>query len=368
MRGTHLITAALVAGILLLGGCAYYNAFYNAKKAYSEGEALGKDIDPKDRPSGAQRPKYATAIAKCRIVLDEYPDSKYVDDALFLMGKCQFRLREYRKAIRNFDNVLTNFPNSKFTEEALFLKSVAHLTLGEEQISLDTMKRLREKFPESKYAAEALFQLGDIFASKEEYERALTYYREFIEKFPKHKERQRVLFDIAQIELKLQRYDDAEKTLAEVAKDKKKEHLDRVIEAKLLRAEALNELGRSEEAAELLSSIEEQAALFGKRGDSLLLKGRIELSLGNEDEGMTILQQVIAEFPKSPLETQARYIIATYYLEAKGPEEKKVADELQAAVDDGLKGDFADKTRDLKIKIDRYQKLARQLEKPDSTS
>jgi len=367
-KARWLVVAMFLLAPTLGAGCAYYNAFYNAKTAYSEAEKLGENIDPQDRPTGAQRPKYATAIAKCKIVLDEYPDSKYVDDALFLMGKCQFRLREYRKAIRNFDNVLTNFPKSKFTEEALFLKSVAHLTLGEEQISLDTMKRLREKFPDSKYAAEALYQLGDIFASKEEYERALKYYREFLEKFPKDKERQRVLFDVAKIEMKLENYDEAQKALDEVAHDKKKEHLDKVIEAKLLRSKALNEMGRSEEAAELLSSIEDQAALFGKRGEALLLKGRIELSLGQEEDGLAVLGQVITEFPKTELETQAHDAIAQYFLQKEGPGAKKIAEQLQAAVDSGLKGEDADRVRKLKTNIDRYQKLAAQLEEPDSNS
>lgn len=367
-KARWLAIAVLGAVLLFLGACAYYNAFYNAKTAYSEAEKLGKEIDPKDRPSGSQRPKYALAIAKCKIVLDEYPDSGYVDDALFLMGKCQFRLREYRKAIRNFDNVLTNFPKSKFTEEALFLKAIAHLTLGEEQISLDTMKRLRETYPKSKYAAEALYQLGDTFAAKQEYEQALLYYREFLERFPKHKEKERVLFDIAKIDMELKRYDEAQSALEEVAKDKKKENLDRVIDAKLLRADALNEMGRSEDAAQLLSSIEEQAALFGKRGDALVLKGRIELSLGKEDDGIATLQQVITEFPKTELATKARYLIAHYYLQSKGPGEEMISEQLRAAMDDGLKGDVSSDVRDLKAKVDRYQRLESKLEEPDSTS
>ena len=115
-----LILALVVSSTCFVSGCAYYNTFYNAKTYYSEAESLGEDVDQRDWPTSSQRPKYRAAIAKCQLLLDEYPDSGHVDDALFLMGKCQYRLRDYRKAIRNFDNVLTNFPGGKFTEEASF--------------------------------------------------------------------------------------------------------------------------------------------------------------------------------------------------------------------------------------------------------
>jgi ribulose-5-phosphate 4-epimerase/fuculose-1-phosphate aldolase len=74
-------------------------------------------------------------------------------------------------------------------------------------------------------------------------------------------------------------------------------------------------------------SIEEQAALFGKRGDARLLKGRIQLSLGREDDGMAVLQQVITEFTGTELATQARFIIANYYMKARGPGEEKISEQ-----------------------------------------
>ena len=35
---------ALAIGILGGGGCAYYNGFYNAKKAFSEAEDIGQEV------------------------------------------------------------------------------------------------------------------------------------------------------------------------------------------------------------------------------------------------------------------------------------------------------------------------------------
>ncbi len=352
----------------LLSGCASYNTFYNAKTYYSEAEGLGKEIDQREWPTAAQRPKYRAAIAKCEMLLEEYPDSGHVDDALFLMGKCQYRLREYRKAIRNFDNVLTNFPGGKFTEESLFLKSLSHLELGEEQISLDTLRRLRESYPKSKYAEEALYRIGDTFAAREDFDQALFYYEEFLTSYPKNRERGRVLYETGMIYKQQERYEDAARVLDEIAKDRRKENLEVVVEAKLLRAESLIEIGESEEAAKLLASVADEAALFNKRGRVLILEGRIQLFLGNESEGVSILEQAASEFPSLPTETESRYLIARYYLETRGPDEDEIVEQLQTAVDQGLKGDFAEPTQKLRLQMRRYDTLTGRLDEPDSNS
>jgi len=358
----------LVLLALLTPGCAYFNTFYNAKTAYSEAESLGKGVDQRDWPTASQRPKYNAAIAKCQLLLEEYPDSGHVDDALFLMGKCQYRLRDYRKAIRNFDNVLTNFPGGNFTAEALFLKSLSHLELGENQISLDTLRRLREGYPKSKYSEEALYRIGDTFASREEWEQALVYYEQFLDSYPKNPERSRVLYETGLIYSEQGRYEDASRVLDELSQDTDKQDLERVVDAKLLRAEALIELDRSEDAAKLLASVSDEAALFGMRGRVLILEARIQLSLGNEDKGVSILEQAATEFPSTETETEARYLIARHYLETRGPSDGDIVDQLQTAIDQGLKGEYAQPVQGLRLEMRSYDTLAGRLDEPDSNS
>ena len=82
------------AGALLLvavAGCAKYNTYYNAKKAFDEAEhvrneAIRKHEDP-PKPTGLQKPNYELSIKKAQKVLDEYPGHDLTDDALFLQAK-----------------------------------------------------------------------------------------------------------------------------------------------------------------------------------------------------------------------------------------------------------------------------------------
>jgi len=92
---------------LFLSGCVYFNTFYNAQKYFEEED-------------------YKQSIEKCKKILERYPDSKYVDDALFIMGKSNYHLKRYDEARINLKRLIDAFPSSPFLPESyLFLGKIA---------------------------------------------------------------------------------------------------------------------------------------------------------------------------------------------------------------------------------------------------
>ena len=73
------LTVLFCVGIWI--GCAYFNTFYNAQNYFREGrmvvthDTLRFDNDNFDK-----------AIEKSTAVLVKYPNSRYIDDAFFIMG------------------------------------------------------------------------------------------------------------------------------------------------------------------------------------------------------------------------------------------------------------------------------------------
>ena len=125
----------LLAALLLaaLAGCAKYNTYYNAKKAFDEAEhvrdeAIRKHEDP-PKPAGLQKTNYELSIQKAQKVLDEYPGHDLTDDALFLQAKAWHRLECYRMSIRKLDLLFPNFPASEYMEEALYLQGLNYLLI-----------------------------------------------------------------------------------------------------------------------------------------------------------------------------------------------------------------------------------------------
>ncbi len=365
MRFTGII--ALLLATTLVNGCAYYNLFYNAKRAFNEAENLGKDIDPANVPTGAQKSKYRLAIAKSDLVLEEYPESSLVDDALFLKGKSHFRLREYRDALRNIDNVLLNFPQSEFREEALYFKSLAHLSLREEQAALDQFRILRESYPAGRFGVRALFRLGDAYAQSEKYDQAVKYYTQFLDENPNDRERESVILALADVYGKLERDEEAAELLAQV--DSGDTSRRGRFNAKFNRVESLRRLGRSDEAAELLADLEGEAEFFNRRAKFLLLSGQLELDRGNEDAGVVILEETADEFSDNgKVIAEAHWILGDYFMKQYGPLDERVEAQFTAAGEERGGGEFMERINGVRRHLESYATLKTRYDLADSTA
>src|SRR5688572_4453423 len=107
-----LLTAALSSGT----GCVYLNTFYNAEQAYEEGMRLREQGG--DSLSNSARAAFQRAAEKSAVVLDRHADSKYVDDALLLMGRSFSQLGRYDDASASFQRLIERFPESDLAPSA----------------------------------------------------------------------------------------------------------------------------------------------------------------------------------------------------------------------------------------------------------
>lgn len=129
VRGTGLLCLLAVLG-LGLSGCgsssfvgqqyqdftAYYNTFYNANQAYDAGmESLEARQEPVDRdaylaifqqPGSGDSESFEKAINKSASLLRKHPDSRWVDDALLLIGKSYYFQQNFVGAEQKFREVV----------------------------------------------------------------------------------------------------------------------------------------------------------------------------------------------------------------------------------------------------------------------
>ncbi|MGB9720274.1 MAG: tetratricopeptide repeat protein [bacterium] len=111
----------LLSWIVLSAGCAYFNTFYNAQNYFHQGmktvtnDTLKFDSELFDK-----------TIEKCASVIVKYPESRYVDDALFMMGASYYYKGDYVRALEKLDFLVTNFPGSKFYDDAMYYMGLAY--------------------------------------------------------------------------------------------------------------------------------------------------------------------------------------------------------------------------------------------------
>jgi TolA-binding protein len=166
--------AALCAGSI---SCAYYNTLYNARKIYREAEKSSATSGS----SREQREKYQKVIEKCAKVITEYPKSRWVDDAVFLMGMALLRQQEYDKSIRKFEEILTNFPESDYAPQARHQLAVARYRRQDYEAALADVERFLADYPRHELRFETLFLGGDVKGALGEDEAALAYYERVAE-------------------------------------------------------------------------------------------------------------------------------------------------------------------------------------------
>ncbi len=166
--------AAVLAAAVMLGSCVYFNTLYNARKIYGEAEETrenkGGEVDRN------LREKYSEVITKCAKIIRDYPDSKWVDDAIFLMGQSLVRQGEYDKGMRKFNELTTNYPESGYVPKSIYWLAKANYAKGEYNQALLYTGRFLEAFSDHALKFDVIFLAGDISLALKDYKGALGYY------------------------------------------------------------------------------------------------------------------------------------------------------------------------------------------------
>jgi TolA-binding protein len=165
----------LFAGIFVFGGCVYFNTFYNAKKAFSSAEKSRKSAGARTQGVGAG--DYKKAIEKALKVVENYPKSKYYDDALFVLGVSYYHTNQFPRADRRFAEILTNYPESEFTKESqLYL---AKSKLGQKDFE-EAMQQFEMVFVgeyDRDIKAEAAIAIGQYRFTEKDYAGSRQYFQ-----------------------------------------------------------------------------------------------------------------------------------------------------------------------------------------------
>lgn len=185
----YVLIKLIILVLVLSAGCAYYNTFFNAKKYFNEAEKerekrlenIKKRRQPSaqrnlDQPSANELKKYDESIKKASKVLEVYAKSKYVDDALFLLGKCFYRKEEHSKAKRKFLELIQNFPNSEFVAESKLWLGKTNIELHDYETAEKNFHAILTSKSKDDIRDEAQFLLGGLFKHKGDFVTAIAEY------------------------------------------------------------------------------------------------------------------------------------------------------------------------------------------------
>lgn len=288
---------ALIFLLCTLSSCAYYNTFYNAKKFYSEAQSAQSN-------KGELLDK---CIEKCAKVIEYHSNSRWVDDAIFLMGKCFYEKRNYSRARTKFQELLTYFPDSPFRDETTLYLGRSYLGEGEYALAIETFGRLED----SRFRCDARFDMAEAMYVTDDYEGAVKAYQNLLESCPGISYREVALEKLAASLLKMKEYSTGIELYQSLLKGRLSE--DERLEVSLRIADAYLELSEPENALDILLKADRDI-----KSDHGKARIRLKLSesyrkLGRLEEAIHALGEASQLAPKSETSALSYYHLGAIY-------------------------------------------------------
>jgi len=201
--------------VLFFSSCAYYNTFYNTKKLYKEAKKE-RENRTSDTPSASEKKKYDDTIEKASKVLELFPDSKYVDDSVMILGECFYYKEDYIKAQRKFQELIQYFPQSEYFYKAKIWLAKTYIELKDYPSARLILTELstKEKL-DKKIKQEARFIAGEIYFSQENYVEAEAEFEQAVEIDEDDLLTAKSYFKLGQTQIHNKKYEAAAKSFTE---------------------------------------------------------------------------------------------------------------------------------------------------------
>ncbi len=98
---------------------------------------------------------FSEAIKMFNMLKDQYKDSQYVPDAIFLIAESYFNKKVYDKAIINYDYLINTYPKNKNVPRAVLKEGISFINLGDNIDGKYLLKKVIADYPQSKEAKDA---------------------------------------------------------------------------------------------------------------------------------------------------------------------------------------------------------------------
>ena len=296
--------------LLAISGCAYYNTFYLAKKYYREG-AKAQEKALTDAPAPEAAGKYELTIRQCNKVLTEYPKSKYVDDATYLLGASFYGKGDYASASKRLAEFAVKFPKSPYIPDARLMEGLSLYRRKEYEAADTVLREVAVNFPKFQRKWELYFYSGEVQSALERYEEAGRYYGGAFKASGKRRERADALRRAGDAFVEAGRPDTAATIYSECLRIEDRGPAR--VQLALSRGDALRELRRYEEALRFLQDWRVFAAAESREGELMLRVYALTALLGRVPEAIEGYRRLVEKFPRTNVAAEAQFRIGYLY-------------------------------------------------------
>ena len=327
--------ALLLFCATVLGGCVYFNTYYNAQRYFRQAEKARKEIERQQperkgreesrsrpyrrqqRSRGAKDPNrlYEQAARKASKVLEKHRDSELVDDAMFLLGRAFYWQGDYRDAARSFRDLETNFPDSEYFNRSRYWRGLCLEGLGDYAEARSIYRALFSAAGDAEIAALAGMRLGEMAFEQEEYASAIEEYRSTLEGFPKAGNRAELWLRLGEAAVALEDsslFGRAAEAFSQVLRESPEKRVE--YRARLEQGRLFYQMGEVEKAKDTYLRLLKDGSFRTFEGQTRLLIGQYYEDQGLPEEALREFTRIRDDFPQTDASAMAIYRTALIYL------------------------------------------------------
>ena len=298
----------------------YFNLYYNTEHLFNDAEedilAQRSDLFSPIIPplNGATAQKLQKVIEKCSNILQFKSDSKYVDNALLMLGKTFYYQQNYLKSERELNELLATQKDSDLRLEAQLWLGKCQMKQGNTATGLSTLESVRKTAEEN--------DDGDILESvlieelkhkvaTDDYEGAIQASQNFLKVSNDNIVSAKVAFELGKLYELVNEDESAAKAYDEVSDYSPPYDLE--LNSKIAYGVALRKAGHKKEALELFDNMSSEDKYKDAYDHIDYEKGITLDSLGNYTEALNVLTQVDTTFKNTQYAGAAKFEIGKLY-------------------------------------------------------
>ncbi|MFQ6105115.1 MAG: tetratricopeptide repeat protein [Candidatus Glassbacteria bacterium] len=357
---TSLIIASIVAAGLLQT-CVYYNTFFSAKRYFNDGlESKEKSKDDKIPASAIK--SFDNSIDKCLKVLRDYPQSKYVDDAILLMGRALYEKGSFQEAVQTLSSLVANYPESKLKPDALYYLGLSYQEMKNYDNAITHFQNIVAEYPGYSKKKGVLYRLAEVQVSLERYADAVESLQLFLEEVDERLLRDRAVFLLAKCQFYLEEYDEAMNNFNSLAE--KTSSISLRTESYFWLASSLSKAGDHDLAIQTLENLLETNLAPEDLMDAQKSLA-VEYSItGRLEDALEEYRKLAIGFPETDVAAEAWYKCGLIELEEMD-DLSNAKKYFMSAYKEAQNSDYGMKARQMSVELTRYSRMEELIEDGD---
>ena len=130
------------------------------------------------------------------------------DYSLFQEGFVKGLQRDYMGKIHSLNRLITDYPQSQYIDDALYEQGRAFIQLEDNMSAIERYQMLVKSFPQSHMARRAANEIGLLYYQDDRYPEAIAAYKEVIQKYPGSEEARLAQRDLKSVYIDLNKVDE----------------------------------------------------------------------------------------------------------------------------------------------------------------